>query len=541
MEIWEMKKMACLLSAAAVLSVQAVSGEDAKMEWPISATVAVEAHTVLKMANVFSDNMVLRRDVEVPIWGWALPGKTVTVSFKGQKVSAVADLDGKWLLKLAPMKADANGAEMEIKTAGERTVVKNILVGEVWLCSGQSNMQFSLREVPDGDKQVAAAKHPQIRLLTINSPPSDIPVDDILAADKWQVCDPDSVAYFSAIGYFFGREISEKLNVPVGLIDNARGGTLAEAWTSYEGIKAEKALNVIFDRHLKLMEKEGFDKRVVQWQKDLDTWNSFSVEKRREWPVIKNWWRKIGLPYGYPGNSDAPSWLFNALVNPLIPYAISGVIWYQGETNVPRGKEYGTLFPALINDWRKCWNQGDFPFFFVQIAPCHEFAEFNLTDLWTSQYKTAKTIKNCGMVSPIDIGDFSDPHPKRKEPIGKRLAALALAETYGKTGIAFRSPSFKEMRVEGNKIRVSFSDVSAQGLVSRDGKPLSWFEIAGQDGKYYPATAVIDGAAVVVASSEVSNPFSIRFSWNNAAEPNLSDKNGLPVLPFPSEELMRGK
>ena len=536
-----MKKMACLLSAAAVLSVQAVSGEDAKMEWPISATVAVEAHTVLKMANVFSDNMVLRRDVEVPIWGWALPGKTVTVSFKGQKVSAVADLDGKWLLKLAPMKADANGAEMEIKTAGERTVVKNILVGEVWLCSGQSNMQFSLREVPDGDKQVAAAKHPQIRLLTINSPPSDIPVDDILAADKWQVCDPDSVAYFSAIGYFFGREISEKLNVPVGLIDNARGGTLAEAWTSYEGIKAEKALNVIFDRHLKLMEKEGFDKRVVQWQKDLDTWNSFSVEKRREWPVIKNWWRKIGLPYGYPGNSDAPSWLFNALVNPLIPYAISGVIWYQGETNVPRGKEYGTLFPALINDWRKCWNQGDFPFFFVQIAPCHEFAEFNLTDLWTSQYKTAKTIKNCGMVSPIDIGDFSDPHPKRKEPIGKRLAALALAETYGQAEIAFKSPAFKEMRVEGDKIRVSFSDVSAQGLVSRNGKPLSWFEIAGQDGKYHPATAVIDGAAVVVASPEVSNPFSVRFSWDNAAEPNLSDKNGLPVLPFSSEELMRGK
>ncbi|MCX6983611.1 MAG: 9-O-acetylesterase [Lentisphaerae bacterium] len=536
-----MKKTACLLSAAAALGVQAVSGADSKMEWPVSATVAVEAHTVLKMANIFSDNMVLRRDVEVSVWGWALPGKKVTVSFKGQKVSAFADLDAKWMLRLAPVKADADGAEMEIKTADERIAVKNILVGEVWVCSGQSNMQFSLREVPDGEKQVAAAKYPQIRLLTISSTPSDIPVDDIPAADKWQVCDPDSVASFSAIGYFFGREISEKLNVPVGLIDNARGGTLAEAWTSYDGIKAEKGLNVIFDRHLKLMEKEGFDKRVVQWQKDLNTWNSLSADEKREWPVIKKWWRKIAPPYGYPGDSDAPSWLFNSLVNPLIPYAISGVIWYQGETNVPRGKEYGTLFPALINDWRKCWNQGDFPFYFVQIAPCHEFAEFNLTDLWTSQYKTAKTIKNCDMVSPIDVGDFSDPHPKRKEPIGKRLAALALAETYGKTGIAFRSPAFKEMRIEGDKIRVFFSDVSAQGLVSRDGKPLSWFEIAGQDGKYHQATAVIDGANVVATSAEVKSPCSIRFSWNNAAEPNLSDKNGLPVLPFSSEELMRGK
>jgi len=534
--------MACLLSTTAVLavlSVQAVSG--AKMEWPISTTVIVDAPTGLRTANVFSDNMVLRRNAEVPVWGWAMPGQAVTVSFKGQKAFTVADLDGKWLLKLMPMKADANGAEMEIKTGDEKIVVKNILVGEVWLCSGQSNMQFRLQDLSEGKEQIAAANHPQIRLLTISSPPSDIPVDDILAADKWKVCGPESAAFFSAIGYFFGRDLTEKLDIPIGLINNARGGTLAEAWVSYGGLKAEKRLKAVFDRHLKLMEKEAFDKRVVQWRKDLDTWNSFSVEKRREWPVIKNWWRKIALPYGYPGNSDAPSWLFNALVNPLIPYAISGVIWYQGETNVPRGKEYGTLFPALINDWRKCWNQGDFPFYFVQIAPCHEFAEFNLTDLWTSQYKTVKIIKNCDMVSPIDVGDFSDPHPKRKEPIGKRLAALALAETYGKTGIAFRSPSFKEMRVEGNKIRVSFSDVSAQGLVSRDGKPLSWFEIAGQDGKYYPATAVIDGAAVVVASSEVSNPFSIRFSWNNAAEPNLSDKNGLPVLPFPSEELMRGK
>lgn len=267
--------MACMLSVAVALSAQAGLETDVKMEWPVSATVTVDARTELRTANVFSDNMVLRRNAEVPVWGWALPGKTVTVSFKGQKASAVADPDGKWLLKLAPMKADANGAEMEIKTAGERIVLKNILVGEVWLCSGQSNMQFALKETPDGDKQVANANNPQLRLLTISSLPSDIPVDDIPSADKWQVCNPESAASFSAIGYFFGRELAEKLNIPIGLIDNARGGTLAEAWVSYDGIKEGKGLKAVFDRHLKLMEKGDFDKRVIQWQKDLDTWNSF--------------------------------------------------------------------------------------------------------------------------------------------------------------------------------------------------------------------------------------------------------------------------
>jgi len=492
-------------------------------------------------ANVFSDNMVLQRRAAVPVWGWTAPGAKVTVTFKGQSVSAVAGIDGKWMLKLAPMEADSAGAEMEIKTATAKRVIKNILVGEVWLCSGQSNMQFSLGEMPEGKALVAAAEHPLIRLLTLSRGTADIPVNDIEVKDQWQICTPKNTAKFSAIGYFFGTALAGKLDVPIGLIDNSRGGTCAEAWTSRAGIAAAQSLQAIFDRHLKLMEKDAFDKRVVQWQNDVATWKSLPAEERAKWPVVVKWWKKIRPPYGYPGNPDAPAWLFNALVNPLIPFAMKGVIWYQGESNVPLGKEYAKLFPALIKDWRTRWGQGNFPFYFVQIVPCREFVEFNLPDLWMSQYKTAQTVANCGMVSPMDIGDLEDPHPRRKEPVGQRLAALALAEAYGQTGIAYKSPAFKEARVEGDKIRVFFSDVSAQGLVARDGKPLSWFEIAGADGKFHPATAVIDKDTVVVTGADVKTPGAVRFSWNNLAEPNLSDKNGLPVLPFSSEESGRAE
>jgi len=421
----------------------------------------LEVSAEMTVANIFSDNMVLQRRSSAPVWGWAAPGETVTVSFKGQSISAVADIDGKWMVELSPSEADSTGSEMEIKTVSEKKTIKNVLVGEVWLCSGQSNMQFNLSQTLNGKDDVASAERPLIRLLTISREPSDIPVDNIEDKDKWQLCTPKSAKKFSAIGYFFGVELSKKLNVPIGLINNSRGGTCAEAWTSYDGIKAEKSLRAIFDRHLKKMARDDFDKRVVQWQKDLDTWNNLPVEERKKWPTVVKWWKKIRPPYGYPGNPDAPAWLFNALINPLIPFSIKGVIWYQGESNVPRGKEYAKLFPAMIRDWRARWRQGDFPFYFVQIVPCREFIEFNLPDLWMAQYETAKTLKNCAFVSPIDIGDIEDPHPKQKEPIGKRLASLALSETYEKKGIDYKSPSFKHIKIENDKVIVSFSNVSS--------------------------------------------------------------------------------
>jgi sialate O-acetylesterase len=496
----------------------------------------IKAKDSLNVSRIFTNNMVVQRNTKLPVWGWTKPGNIVTVKFKGQKASAKAELDGKWMVMLSPLKADLKPAEMKIISHSKTVVLSNILVGEVWLCSGQSNMQFSLIKVPDSKKQIEKANHRNIRLFNLEGKSSDIPRQTLTSSEGWQVCSPETSKEFSAIGYFFGLELFKKLNVPIGLIDNSRGGTCAEAWISYEGIKADKRLNAVFIRHIEMMKKDKFNKRVIQWQKDISTWKSFSKTKRKKWPVIKKWWKKIRAPYGYPGNPDSPSCLFNRLVNPLIPYAIKGVIWYQGESNVPRGKEYEYLFPALISDWRKRWERGNFPFYFVQISPCKEFIDYKLTDLWISQYNTLKTVKNTGMVSPIDYGDVNDPHPKRKKPVGIRLANMALAKTYGLKGLVYKSPSFYKQKVEGSKIRIIFKNINGGGLCSNDGKDLSWFEISGKDKKFHKAKADINGNAVLVYSDKVNNPAFVRFAWSSIAEPNLNDNAGLPVLPFSTEK-----
>jgi len=481
--------------------------------------VPLKTKADLNVAEIFGDNMVLQQGKTVPVWGWAKPGEKVSVKFKGQEVSGVAGDDGKWTVKLSEMKTDSVPYEMEIVSGNEKRVIKNILIGEVWLCSGQSNMAFTVKEGTNAKEQIAKADFPEIRFFTM---------------PRRQ---PETVKSFSAVGYFFGRTLNEKLKIPIGLINSSVGATFAEAWTSYEGLKKEKRLKAVFERHTKLMEKNAFDKRVRQWQNDLAEWKKIPEAERKKRETISKWWRKTAPPYGYPGSSGMPSCLYNAKINPLVPFTIRGVIWYQGESNVARPREYGILFPALINDWRDKWQEGDFPFYFVQIVPCSEFEEGKLPELWHSQYKTAKGVKNCGFISAIDfIGDVNNPHPEEKEPVGFRLAMLALSETYGIRGLEYKSPSVKEMKKENGKIRIFFDNVSREGLISKDGKALSWFEIAGKDKKYVKAEASIEGGnTVLVSSSEIKSPEYVRYAWNSIAEPNLCDKNGLPVLPFSSE------
>lgn len=485
-----------------------------------------------KVANIFSDDMVLQRNAPVPVWGWTRSGATVTVSFKGQTLSAVADIDGEWMVKLAPMEASAAPAEMKTQTDEETITFKNVVVGDVWLCSGQSNMAFRLKQVPDGKQQVATADHPLIRLFQVNGGPADLPLYDVQSEKQWRVCDPESAKNFSAVGYFFGRTLQAALKVPIGLINNAVGASFAESWTSREALQATKELKPILERHIELMDVKAFERRLKEWRKNVAEWKKIPKEEKRKRPVVIKWWRRIRRPYGYPGDHRPPSYLFNARINPLIPFAIKGVIWYQGESNVPCGKEYGVLFPTLIQDWRTRWGQGDFPFYFVQIAPCHEFKEMDLPTLWTSQYETAANVANCDFTSPIDYGDVTDPHPTEKQPVGERLAALALAETYKKPGPPHKCPRAKSMAVENGKARILFDHLNGQGLVSRDGKPLSWFRIAGKDGEFHDAEAVIDGDTVVVSSSDVEVPTAVSFAWDGMAEPNLNGGNGLPVLPF---------
>jgi sialate O-acetylesterase len=433
----------------------------------------------VKLAGVFGDNMVLQRDQPVPVWGTADKGEEVTVKIAGQTLTAKADDEGRWKVTLEKLSL-GEPLEMTIKgSAGDEIKLSNILVGEVWVCSGQSNMEMGLGACKDASEEIAAADHPNIRLFTVHKNKAAEPTTELKS--KWLPCTPTNIGThdwnsFSAVAYFFGRHLNKELNIPIGLIHTSWGGTPAEFWTSRKALEADPSLK----------------------------------------PVAQ-------------GESSC---LFNGMIAPLIPFAIRGAIWYQGESNIPHAYQYRTLFPAMIRNWRTDWGQGDFPFLFVQIAP---FRYDSLDpacwpELCEAQAMTLQKVPNTGMAVTTDIGDLKDIHPKNKQDVGKRLALWALAKTYGKE-IVYSGPLYKSMAVEGNKIRLQFDYVGG-GLISRDGKPLTDFTIAGADQKFVPATAEIDGASIIVSSPEVAEPAAVRFDWRDDATPNLSNKEGLPTGPF---------
>ncbi|OHB72802.1 MAG: hypothetical protein A2V70_18230 [Planctomycetes bacterium RBG_13_63_9] len=459
------------------------------------------AVAAVQPAALFCDNMVLQRDAKVPIWGTADKDQSVTVQFSAQRVSVTrkegqdsssADAqaqvvtttakDGKWIVWLEPLVGGASG---ELTIVGENTVtIKNVLVGDVWVCSGQSNMQMSVSASLDAEQEIAAADHPNIRLFTVANRIAEAPVDDCQGA--WSVCSPQTVPGFSAVGYFFGRCLNRDLGVPIGLINSSWGGTLAEAWTSKPGLETDEDLGAILERRA-----AGFDLK----------------------------------------NPNQASVLYNGMIHPLLPFAIRGAIWYQGESNCSRAEQYRKLFPAMITDWRKQFNQGDFPFLFVQLAPFRygNADPAQCAELWEAQLKTL-SLPNTGMAVTTDIGNPGDIHPKNKQDVGKRLALWALAKTYGED-LVYSGPLYKSMTVEGDKIRIRFNHVGG-GLVAKDGEPLSEFTIAGEDQKFVPAVATIEGDSVVVRSDEVPKPVAVRFGWHDTASPNLLNKEGLPASPF---------
>jgi sialate O-acetylesterase len=434
----------------------------------------------VKLPGVIGDNMVLQRDQPVPIWGWADKDEEVTVKIAGQTLTAKADENGRWKVTLEKLKV-GEPLEMSVKgSTGVEIKLKNILVGEVWVCSGQSNMAIGVAECNDGKQEIAAADYPQIRLFTAPNTKASEPAADLKA--DWLPCTPKNIEKgiaggFSAAAYYFGRKLHQELKVPIGLIHTSWGGTPAEFWTSRKTLEADPAL-----------------KSLAQ------------------------------------GESSC---LYNGMIAPLIPYAIRGAIWYQGESNIPHAYQYRTLFPAMIRNWRTDWGQGDFPFGFVQLAP-FRYGGANDPAWWAelceAQTMTLQSVPHTGMAVTVDIGDVKDIHPKNKQDVGKRLALWALAKVYGKD-LVYSGLLYKSMAVEGGKIRVQFEHVGG-GLVSRDGKPLAEFTIAGADQKFVPATAEIDGGRVIVSSSEVASPVAVRFAWRDDAQPNLSNKEGLPAGPF---------
>jgi sialate O-acetylesterase len=449
---------------------------------------AALAEAAVKLPAVIGDNMVLQRGQPAPIWGWADKGEEVTVAVAGQTLTAKAGDDGRW--KVALKKLDVGQPlEMTVKgSSGSAVTVKNILVGEVWVGSGQSNMEMGVGSSKNAAQEIAAAKYPNIRLLTVAKKKAAEPQTD--CTGQWVECGPSTVPGFSAAAYFFGRQLHKELNVPVGLIHTSWGGSGAGYWVS------RKTLTSI--------------------------------------PVLK------------PLAEGEASYMYNGMIAPLIPYAIRGVIWYQGEANVGGAYQYRTLFPALIADWRAAWGQGDFPFGFVQIAPFAGYSDdwgsspAACAELWEAQAMTLKSSPNTGMVVTTDLADvdkihpknkdYVGIHPKNKQDVGKRLALWALAKVYGRD-LVYSGPIYKSMTIEGNKIRLQFDHVGG-GLVAADGKPLTHFTIAGADQKFVRATATIDGNTLVVQGDQIGHPVAVRFAWRDDATPNFANKEGLPASPF---------
>jgi sialate O-acetylesterase len=481
----------------------------------------------VKPNSLFTNNAVFQRGVEVPVWGKADDNEKVTVEFNGQKLETVA-VNGKWLVKLKPMKENATPQNLII--SGNNTLTfKNILIGEVWLCSGQSNMerQLGLRpfQKPILNWQAEAkdaANYPQIRQFAVPRNPSAGKVEDVNG--KWAVCDSITVKSFTAVGFFFGRFLAQKLNVPIGLLFSAVGGTPAEKWTSRECLELNPALKNIVDNYEKSIIRfpEALKKYKLNEDSLIATWKRDTTAARI---ANKPQPRKPSVPVE-PTKSGDCGGLFNGMISPLIPYAMKGVIWYQGEANCNREKQYQTLFPAMIADWRQKWNIGDFPFLFVQLAPFRT----NTPELREAQLLTSKTVNKSAMVVTLDCGDTLDIHPANKKPVGQRLALAARALAYGETKLEYSGPVYESVRFTGKEAEITFSH-SASGLVAKDGN-LTGFSISSDGKKFVQAKAIIKNNKVIVSSDLISTPQAVRYAFRNCATGNLFNKEGLPASPF---------
>ncbi len=454
---------------------------------------AVSLSADVRLPAVFGSHMVLQRGQSVPVWGWADDGEEVTVEFAGQKVSATAK-QGKWSLALTPLKASSESAAFTV-TGKNKVSFTDVVVGDVWLCGGQSNMEWTVSSSKDKEKEIAAGNHPLIRHIKVPHVTATKPQDDVKAG-AWQAATPQTVGAFTAVGYFFARTIQKEIGVPIGLLGSNWGGTRIEPWTPPVGFQSVPALKADF------------------------------ADKLSQFPAVS----------GNVAQNGSPLAMYNAMIHPLVPYAMKGALWYQGESNNGEGMLYYEKMRALISGWRSVWHQPEMPFLFVQLAPFrYGGSPERLPGIWEAQTASLQ-IPHTGMCVTTDITTINDIHPPNKQEVGRRLALWALANTYGKTGLVYSGPLFKSAKVDGGSIRVSFDHVGG-GLVSRDDKPLSHFQVAGANGKFAAAEATVDGQTVVVRAASVEQPKFVRFGWDQLAEPNLSNKEGLPASPFRTDKL----
>lgn len=617
------------------------------------------ANAQVRLPKIFGDNMVLQRNKPINIWGWATPKEKVTVKFHNQSKSVAAGKDGTWKLSL-DNEAAGGPYELIVSAKSGSSTVRNVLVGEVWICSGQSNMEWPVRLTDNEQQAIAAANNSNIRHIKIPNKVSATPKDDI-ESGQWQVCSPATVADFTAVGYFFAEKISKELNVPVGLINTSWGGTHSETWTSREGFEGsnefqdmiakmpkldldkiarekEQAMSarlkdvqenypappqevatwsspatddskwptmnipglwesqswsdldgIVWLRHSFDLSKDDAGKEATLWVAMVDDidetfLNGVKVGSSMEWNKLREYkvgpgilkegknviavratdggggggihgdakqlhlligshdvplagaWKyhieKVGGASSV-GPNDYPTLLYNAMINPLIPFTIEGALWYQGEANAGRAYQYRTAFPLMITDWRKHWGQGEFPFYFVQLASWNaDNGNSEKGSTW-AELREAQTstlsLPNTGMAVTIDIGNSNDIHPRNKLDVGQRLAAIALKNTYGKTNIIDRGPTFSKLN--GNS--VEFANTGG-GLIAKDKYGyVRGFEVAGSDGRFYPAQAFIEGNKILLKSDKVKDIKVVHYGWmDDAGECNLFNKDGFPAEPF---------
>lgn len=513
----------------------------------IAAVVCGSLHADVKPNPLFTDGAVLQRGQPVPVWGTARNGEKVTVEIDSQKVSTTAS-DGKWSVKLKPLK---EGGPFTMTVTGDNAVtVNNLLVGEVWVCSGQSNMEWNFSKAHNANEEGPKAAFPKIRMFTVKKTTSAKPLTE--AVGTWVECSPETVGGFSAVGYFFARDLFQKLGVPVGMIHTSWGGTPAQAWTSLEGfgkdpelkgyvdIANQRLANFDADAATYRAKLEEFNTKLKEWnetvgkayQETLKSWNEATAQAKQAGqplpPKPAPSSPQPKAPAGPGGGSGDPATLFNGMLVPVIPYGIKGAIWYQGESNAKQAKQYRTLFPAMIADWRARWKQGDFPFYFVQIAPHNS----QPPEIREAQFLTLAKVKNTAMAVTTDVGNAANIHPTQKEPVGQRLALAARALAYGEK-IEYSGPLYDSMKAKGGKITLNFKHVGG-GLIAKDGE-LKGFTIAGKDKQFVPAQAQIQGSAIIVSAEGVANPKAVRYGWENVPDVNLYNKEGLPASPFRSD------
>ena len=529
----------------------------------------------VRLPAVFSDHLILQRKAEVSVWGWADVDEKITVEFAGQKKSAIADAHGKWLVKLDSLAASAEPCELTVTGKDSSVKISDVLVGDVWLAGGQSNMGFPLNSAHNAKEELPKATDPLLRFFRVKTKTAAEPQND--CTGNWELSTPETAKNFSGVAYFFAREIRRDQNVPVAVLQAPWGGTDIETWISLEGLRENPALKNPLTRWEKALADyqkiladptpvKNYENDLKQWQKEVQP--AFDAATKK-YNADKDAGKEVGPkpqptrpeptnpdPMGMPSPSRRPSTPtvnFNGMIAPLVPYAIRGVIWYQGENNGARGLEYRELFPRLIEDWRNHWTKSrgeDFQFLFVQL-PCNgkdpaPVAESGWPWLREAQLLALQKVPRTGMAITIDVGDPNNVHPTDKIDVGERLALVAQKKVYGEDVVA-SGPLFQDFKIEGNKIRIHFSETGsgltigqqpwlARGNTAFPKDQLIGFFIAGEDKKWFAADAKIEGESVIVCSDSVSKPVAVRYGWANSPRCNLYNKEGLPASPFRTDD-----